>query len=322
MKAEKFWLYFSLSFLLVVGFSLINLTVFMEMRGEEEEQLYLLASQHFKHYLCNPEHRGDEYVSINPTQEGGYRIYTFEEPGNPPRAIRIGIRQELFEKKKDRLLKKLLFVEFILVFTLVFLYQTVVEGYIKKLKEREEWVRGLMLSLTHRLGNFMATQKVLLALLKKSYPEEINLKKLEKSLTKAQKDFHIFTNLVREDKGLNILELNLSEYVRESLVYFEDQLEKKRVILGLRDFWVRMDKADLEDVLYNLIGNAVKHSESFLHIRICPKGKALIVSNDVGKGAGGGMGMGAELTRSVLKRYGYELRIRLKRRYTAFLRFT
>ncbi|MCX8164500.1 MAG: hypothetical protein N3D14_03820 [Aquificaceae bacterium] len=321
MKLERFWLYFSLSLLLIVGLSLINLVVFLELRKFEEGNLYRLAKQHFLTYLYNPEHKGDEHVVINPERESGYRILHFEEPGNPLRTVRVGIREEYLQENTKSLIKKLFFFEFLLIFTLVLLYQIVVESYVKKLREKEEWVRSLMLSLVHRLGNFMATHRVLLAILKKSYPEDSNLKSMEKSLIKAQRDFHIFMSLVRDDKSLETGIFDLKEFVLESFKYLEEDAVKKRILLGLKSMPVRINKADLEDILYNLIGNAVKHSKSLVHIKICPKTRLLVISNDVGEGASSGMGMGVELTSRLLSKYRFELTVRLRRRYTVFISF-
>ena len=321
MRAEKFWLYFSLYLLLIVGFSLINLVVFFEIKRAEEENLYRLAHVHFMNYLCNPMHRGSEEVVIKPP-EVGYRIYSFEDPTNPPNIIKVGIKEDYFQERLNSLMKKILFLEFLLILTLVSLYQAVVEGYIKKLEKKEGWVRQLILSLTHRLGNFMATQKVLLALLKKTYGEDENLKRMEKSLTKAQRDFSIFTNLAREDKTITIEYLNLREHVEEVLNYFDDELAKKRLKVSLKDMFVRMDRTDLDDVLYNLVGNALKHSKSFVHIKICLKARTLIIRNDTSQQDRPGMGIGLELVQRIIDKYRFKLNLRYRKNYTVFVSFT
>ncbi|MCX8060171.1 MAG: hypothetical protein N3C13_03120 [Aquificaceae bacterium] len=315
-------MYMSLSSLLVVGFGIINLIVFREVKKAEEEQLYELARQHFKHYLCNPKYRGEGYAVVNPNPDQGYRVFLFEDPSNPLRTVKVGIKKESTRKRAEALVKRLMLIEFVFVFTLVLLFQTLVESYIGKLKDKEEWVRGLMLSLMHRLGNFMATQRVLLAMLKKNSAKDANLQRMERSLQRAQREFSIFMNLAKENPPLEVSPQNLEELIKESLKYFEEELGKKRLVLSLREMHVRINRTDLEDVLYNLIGNAVKHSKSLLHLKVCPKLGILVIRNDVGEGVSFGMGIGVELTRRVLKRYGFELRIRLKSHYTVFVHFT
>ncbi len=307
--------------LLVAGLSLINLVVFAEFRRLEEESLYRLAYQHFLNYLQNPQHRGDEDFLINPPAEGGYKVYVFEDQGNPLRTIRVGVREELLKAKSDSLIKRLLIAEFFLVLALVFLYQSLIERYFTKVKEKEDWTRTLMLSLAHRLGNFMATQRVLLAMLKKSYPEDQNIKKLEKSLHKLERELSLFINPVREDKARKGEYLDLQEQVKEILTYFEEDLKGKRLILRLSSLYAYMNKEDLQDVLYNLVGNAIRHSSRLVHIKICSKRALLVIRNDRTYSGRHGMGMGVELTRKVLERYRFGLKISLKKNYTAFVQF-
>lgn len=321
MSLEKLWLYLSLFLLLVLGFSLINLAVFFEVRKIEEEYLYKLAYQSFVIHLHNKEYKGDENVVINPMSEDLYRVYFFENPTYPFKSVKVGIKKDYIYKRINQLMKRLLTVEFFLVLALVFLYQTVVEGYIKRLKEKEEWIKRLMLTLTHRLGNFISTQKVLIALLKRSYPEDKNLQRIEKSVLKAQKDFSIFTNLARENPKLEKDFLNLKELIMDSLGYFEEELKRKRLILSLKDMQVFMNRADLEDVLYNLISNAIKHSKSLIHIKVCPKVRTLIIRNDISHVEGSGMGLGSELVKEVIKRYGFSFTVRVKRNYTVSVKF-
>lgn len=306
----------------MAGFSLINLIVYLELRRIKEENLYRMAYLHFLVYLHNPQHTGDQDFVLNPSEGKDYRVYVFEDPFNPAGQVKVGVREESATESIDKLMKRLFLAEFLLVLALVFLYQSIVEGYFARLKEKEEWIRSLMLSLMHRLGNFLATQKILLAMLKKSYPADQNVKRLELSLTKAQRELSLFINPVREDVENRKEYLDLQEQVEEVLSLFEDELKGKRLILSLRAFYVHMNREDLQDVLYNLIGNAVRHSGSLIHIKICPRKGLLVVRNDMSSFQRKvGMGMGVELTRRVLNRYRFDLRISLRKRYTAFVFF-
>lgn len=321
MRTEKFWLYFSLSMLLVAGLSLINLVVFVEIKRLEEESLYRLAYQHFLNHLCNPQHRGDEDFLINPPTGGGFRSYIFEDPSNPLRTVRVGVREELLREKTDSIIKRLLAVEFFLVLALVFLYQRVVEVYLTRLREKEDWIRRLMLSLAHRLGNFMATQKVLLAMLRKSYPQDQSLRRLEKSLEKAQRELSLFINPVREGRAGRRQYLSVRGLTEEILGFFEEEVGNKRLLLGSGDMYVFMNREDLEEVLYNFVGNAIRHSKSFVHIKVCNRKRLLVIRNDMSFRESGGMGLGVELARRILERYRFGLRINLRSCYTVFIHF-
>ncbi len=321
MKLEKLWLYLSLSVLLVVGFSLINLVVFLELRRLTEENLYKLAYQHFLNHLKSPQYMGDGDFVINPPAGSEYRVYIFEAPQDPLRSVRVGVRGEVLKQRTDRMMKKLFLVEFFLVFMLVFIYQRVIEEYLNRLRQKEDWIKTLMLSLTHRLGNFLATQKVLLAMLKKSYPQDQKIGKLEKSLQKVQRELSLFINPFREGRENKKERLELEELIKETLSFFEEELKGKRLLLRTQRLYLHMNREDLQDLLYNLIGNAIRHSKELVHIRVCAKGELLVVRNDTSGEVRHGMGLGMELTRMVLERYQYSLKLNLKRHYTAFVLF-
>lgn len=321
MKLEKVKLYLSLTLLLVVGFSFINLTVFLELKGMVEEKTYRTAYQHFQIHLLNPQHRGDGSFIITEQAPDNHMVYTFMDPANPLRVVRVAVKEEALISEINTFMKRLLVGEFFVVLALILLYQAVFELYLKKLKEKEEWIRTLMLSLTHRLGNFLAVQKVNLALLKKEVGENPSLQRMEKSLNRAQMDFGIFLNVVKEDRGVERETLSVDGMLRDILEYFDEDMQGKRLFLTLKEFYTYMDKSDLQDVLHNLVGNAIKHSMSKVHIKLCAKGRLLVIRNDLGLSRREGMGLGVELVRNILSRYGHEMRVSLKKNYTVFIRF-
>ncbi len=323
MRVEKLRLYVYLALLLIVGFGLINLSVFVKLKRLYEEQEYELAKKHFLIHLYNPSYRGDEVFVIADKPSEGYRTYVFSNPTDPLRAVVVAVKEDRTLQEINRFMKGLLLLEFVLVFLLVLMFQLVMELYLRRLKEQEEWLRALMLSVTHRLGNFLATQKVSLALLKNKLPNDQSLKRMEKSLSKAQMDFNIFFNLIKEEKKPQKKYLAIDEQLMELLDYFQEELSGKKLTLRLKKAYVSMDEMDLRDILYNLLSNAVKHSASRVFIKVCSsKGLTmLVVKNDVGGNTQVGMGMGLRLLQEVLKRYGAKLRVRIKKDYVVFVVF-
>lgn len=321
MRAEKLRLYVYLALLLIAGFGLINLSVFLKLKRLYEEHEYELARKHFLVHLHNPSYRGDEVFAIGDKTSGGFRYYTFSDPTNPIKTVVVVVKQDIVSKEIDRFMKNLLLFEFVVIFLLILLFQLAIELHIKKIKEQEEWLRALMLSITHRLGNFLAIQRVNIALLKNKFYKEPSIKRLEKSLNRAQMDFSIFFNLIKDEKKLEKKYLALDEQVMSMLSYFEEELSNKKLTLRLKKVYVSMDEVDLKDILYNLLSNAIKHSSRKVFVKVCStRGAVLLaVKNDMGEGERLGMGIGTRLLQEVLKRYDAKLSVRIKRDYTVFV---
>ncbi len=144
---------------------------------------------------------------------------------------------------------------------------------------------------------------------------------MEKSLHKVQRELSLFINPVKEGRENKRENIQLEDLIKKTLSFFEEELKAKRLILRTERLFVHMNKEDLEDVLYNLIGNAIRHSRELIHIKVCAKKGLLVIRNDLGGEVKHGMGLGVELTRMVLRRYNFGLQISLKRHYTAFVLF-
>jgi len=125
-----------------------------------------------------------------------------------------------------------------------------------------------------------------------------------------------------EERNLNPEWLKGDALLLETLKDFEEELRQKKVILHIREFYLYGDEADIKDILYNLVSNAVKYSKSFIHIKVCKNEKhvILIFRNDLYSLESKGMGIGLTLLRKVVNREEGEINIRIKKYYTVFLR--
>jgi len=113
--------------------------------------------------------------------------------------------------------------------------------------------------------------------------EADRLKKLTENL--------LVLNTSGGNKKLDLREFDLNEVLRNTLLSFEVQCEKKNILLdviyGQKTYMVCADKLKIQQVLYNLVDNAIKfsHHDSTITIKTYSKGEKIFTSiKDTGIG--------------------------------------
>ncbi|MBQ9120104.1 MAG: HAMP domain-containing protein [Lachnospiraceae bacterium] len=121
-------------------------------------------------------------------------------------------------------------------------------------------------------------------------PYEMQNKYLDIILFEAERLTKLTTNLLElnsfETKGviLNEVSFDINEVIRKTALTFEGTCTKKRITLNLifgdESLLVDADKDKIQQVLYNLLDNAIKFSnaDSFIDIRTEEKGSKVFVS--------------------------------------------
>ncbi|MEN3033745.1 MAG: hypothetical protein ABDH18_01985 [Aquificaceae bacterium] len=305
-----------------MGFSLVNVLAIKSLEGFLEEEAYKIATMHYRIYRQDASHRGDEHFQIG-ADTYRYRIYEFGPKDGIDSGIIIGVSEEFFEEKLESMVYRLFTIEFFLITSIILLFQFMLERYTRRIKEHQEWQKTLILGLNHRLGNFLSVHKLNVAILKSMLGEDERIARMERSLEKAKADFSIFVNLLKQNSKPEPKLLNIKQYLEATLNLFEEELQDKKLWLRLKDLYVRIEEADLKDILYNIIGNAIKHSSKNISIKTLKKrGKVILaVFNDISSTKNAGMGLGLMLTKNILKRYKCELKLRIKKRYLVFISF-
>ncbi len=323
MKVEsfKFLLYFA--FTIVISLALLNTLVFYELKRFVELSIYEQAYVHYIAYtLSGGVYKGNENFSVSENYAGNNFSYVFKDPTNPNKYIYVSVKHNYAKSMIEGFFKSLLIMEFVVVFIFLLAFQFIIDKILGKLKDQEEWTKSLVASVAHKFGNFLSIQKVNLAILKTKLKDEKILSRLERSLSKVEKDMNLILHLLREEKQMEREWIRVDKLILEMLEEFGEDLQGKKVIFRPVETYVYADETDMKDVLYNIISNAVRYSKSIIHIKtLMRKGSVcLIFRNDMGNTQDHGLGVGTKLVEKVVKRQGGTMHIRIKKFYTVVIK--
>ncbi len=319
---ERLKLTIAFALLLTVSFLALNTLLFFELKKNAEESTYYKAYAHYLLYSINPNHRGDEDFILSEQIPRGF-AYAFNHPRDQFKNVYVIVREGYFTENIKPGIKKILAMQFLLIFSLIALYQIVLEILWKRVEEGREFSKALVQSLTHKLGNFISVQKTNLSLLKRSYAPQA-LDRMQRSIEKLEKDVGLILRLSQAEVEPHRVWINLRQSLENTIDFLKDDLEGKRLLLRCReDLYLLADQRELEDVLYNLISNAVKYSVSFINIRAMLYKSRLILTirNDFLDTTGKGMGLGLKLLEKHAKRMDGELTIRVRQKYNVHVCF-
>ncbi|MFN3813447.1 MAG: sensor histidine kinase [Aquificaceae bacterium] len=299
----------------------MNFLLFYEIRSLVDESLYREAYAHYLIYTSNRNYKGDEHFYIQDDKGNAYRIFVFKDPSEPLKDINVSVSKPYVEKLINDPIKRIFFAEFLTIFSVILVYQLVIDNFLRKIHEQEEWTKSLIVSIAHKFGNFLSVQKVNLSLLKSGKTDGSTIRRIERSLSRVEKDMNLFLNILKEEKHMKKEWIRADRILIDLLKDFEEDMMDKRLIAKLSEVYVYADSVDLMDIFFNLISNSIKHSKSFVQIRMCKTNEeALFVfRNDMSSASGGGMGVGNVLLSKVVERQGGKLSVRIKKYYTAFL---
>ncbi|NPA58318.1 MAG: HAMP domain-containing histidine kinase, partial [Aquificae bacterium] len=284
--------------LLAVGLSAINLVALLFFKYHIESQIYKEARLYAELYKHNPNVKLPSYIKLFDRLPDGdrYEIIGFTN------GRYLSLDREYKEKKIREFALILLLWDGVLILSIMLLLYFTIVKYIKKEEYLKKYLHILMLTITHKLGNFLSVQRVNIDLIK----AKCNIKaveRLEKAYILIEKDFKFTINTLKnlENTEKEIKLVNLKDVIGNILSIFSENLQGKKVYADLKDIRIKADPKDVENAFFNLIENAVKFSRKNIHIKMCRRGKTavVIIKNDVGN-SDSGAGVGIEIARFLL----------------------
>jgi signal transduction histidine kinase len=229
---------------------------------------------------------------------------------------------DIEEKLKAYAISVFLIESGIVVFILLLFYYTAYR-YIKREEDTKDLLNILLLALTHRLGNFLASQKVNLELMDDSLPAR-RLRESLSILEKAYENTMKAIESLRSGQEEHRQSINMADLLLDVALLYGEKAGKDirlQVNSGVR---VRANYSYLKMLIDLLIDNAVKYSGKRVYIRLLNyKGRnILVVRNDMGvrnSESREGSGMGLRIAKFISDKLGFDIRIRTKGTFTVIV---
>jgi len=213
-------------------------------------------------------------------------------------------------------------IESILFICLILLNFQFTNKFISEIEASERFLNLLMLSFNHKICNFLTSQRINIDIVKQNGSPKA-IERLETAYSKIDQEMKRTLQLVKTHPIKIQEEISLEDIINQTLVYFENDFEGRRVFYSKtnldKDKPVLADENDIRDIVFNLMDNAVKYSINYINIRLSfePKGVFIYIANDIVVESHCGTGLGLEIVDTILKRYKGWRTVRRKNSYIA-----
>jgi len=218
-------------------------------------------------------------------------------------------------------LYNLLLWELILVIAVSYLFYELLRQYRAYKESTRDFQEILLQSVSHKMGNFLAAQRVDVQLLSET-GSQAALERIQRGYQSIEKDFRQITKIIKdftvETSGSEACDL--SSLAAEVLEEFQDGL-RGDCRFRLQPSPVQGARQELQTLVYLLVENAVKYSERRIRLRTGRvRGRGyLMVVNDLRAKPPTGTGLGLHIAGKICARNGLALRYRRKRARYAVL---
>jgi len=253
------------------------------------------------------------------------------------------VRRSYLEERLKSFALVLFGVEASLFLSLMFFTYVVVGKFVRDKDSGEKFLNLILLSFNHKIGNFLAAQKLNVEILRDrvvsvSMDEGAerrdaaggDIRVIERLCANCQNmeaDVVRTLRMIRaHDSRVKFSEkTDLMEAMKNTLELFsEDFSGEKRLTAAMESIIIKADPNDVENVFYNLVSNAVKYSSGSVHIRMSRyRGNARVfIRNDFLAGEpASGAGLGIEITKSIAAKNGWKIAARKKYGYIVYIKF-
>ena len=214
--------------------------------------------------------------------------------------------------------------EAIILVVLVLIVVKAMNYYVKKERNVKEFLRLLLLVLTHKLGNLLAIQRLNIDMIESSCGKSDALERLKRGYSLLESDFYFVLDSVKEiGKERAIENVNLKEVTEQVFSQISPLAKGKKLDFKLEPALVKMNGKDAENLIYFLLENALKYSKSAVRIRTGKVGETVYfaVCNDIASRKEAGRGVGLELAKFLTDKYRGRLRTKVNGNFCVFLGF-
>ena len=199
-----------------------------------------------------------------------------------------------------------------MVLVVSYVFFQLLRRYRRHKEEASEFQNLLLQAVSHKLGNYLASQRVDLELVRESGSHRA-LKRLERGSSFLERDFRHIIRVIRDYRfeEMEPEELDLGALARDAVDQMRSELDGKlRDRLGNAP--VRACRQEAETVVYLLVENAARYSASRVALRSGQVNGVsyLFIQNDVAGSVAKGTGVGLSISERLSRRNGMEFRTR------------
>jgi len=228
------------------------------------------------------------------------------------------IKRDFIEDKFQEYVKNVLLWEFLLVLSLMLILYKVIERITKQERDYKEFLELILLTLSHKFGNFLTAHRGNIEILKIRNDERA-LQRLEKSYTFMQEDLNKVIETINRFKEASFEKekINLKELIEKFLSLIETE---KRILITAKDINVYANRQNFENIIFSLLENAFKYSKERIHIKVCKN--YIAIRNDIYE-TERGSGIGLKIAQALAKKEGFKIKYRAKEEnFIIVLKFT
>jgi signal transduction histidine kinase len=257
--------------------------------------------------------------------------------------VNLYVRRAYMEERLKNFALVLFGVEASLFLSLMFFTYVVVRKFVRDIDSGEKFLNLILLSFNHKIGNFLAAQKLNVEILRERAVSVSEGGAAAVSQDAAGGDIRIIERLcancqnMEADVGRTLRmvrahaarvkfreKTDLMEAMKNTLELFNEEFfSQKRLTTHLESIIVKADPNDVENVFYNLVSNAVKYSDGSVHVRMSKfRGiPRVFIRNDLTEEPTSGAGLGIEITNSIAEKNGWKVEVRKKTGYIVYIKF-
>ncbi len=290
---------------IVVWMIAVNAIIFTFFSYEEiqrldgESRFYLYLKQH------KPDFRAPEFLIITrePVSMPGFKL--FKKSGG----YYVYFKRSYMYGRLKRFFAAIVAWEISLAAILMLMIHAVLKHFLNKEKSHREFLGFLLGAISHKMGNFLAVQKINLELIESE--NEKPVQRLREAYEFMEKDFKSILNMIRNAEVEDIKKINVREAIEGVLNTLSERIGSRKLDVDVEEFTVRSRDNDFVNLVHEVLENALKYSESYIRIRTFRKGRlsGMVVENDI-KHAPGGSGFGMELIKYLAKRNGWHISVK------------
>ncbi|MEN2985962.1 MAG: hypothetical protein ABDH16_04835 [Thermodesulfovibrionaceae bacterium] len=216
--------------------------------------------------------------------------------------------KKFIEEKFNEYLKDVLLWEVLLVLSMTLILYKVIYKMGSREREYRSFLELILLTVSHKFGNFLTVQKGNIEILKARYDEKA-IKRLENSYNYLKEDFQRIIDTINRFRSFSSKKekINLKNIIENTLSLFDF---KGKLKTNLEDFQIYSNRQLFDSIIFSLIENAIKYSKETINIRLTKK--YLAIRNDITDREEKGSGVGLKITESLLKKEGFQMRYRVK----------